>query len=477
VFDVISPSPTPRPPGCGTATCISKDQIRINVSPSPDTPWFRVRLDREPYGTWPSGTGDQTICSNASPVTANITPGYGYRYVGVDAADTNCANIYGTQTCNIDLACPYCTLDFSVFPNSMYPDSEQEIAVSATQVYPASYFVRRVDFSTTNPSYAYVSPSFVETATPANFWSTLYSLAPGDVTIGALGTMNNPSNTQCDPLSRSLEVLPYPAWWQSKQGNLQAAGGGIVSIIPATCVGCRLIINDTGLYPGVAITSTGYIYTGQGALSSTNWRSTAAYNESIRPYDFNYFYTKLPSAPVSIAGGFLTQEIIEANCNSTDYCILYRNHLADSLTINTQLNIENRKVIVMANEIFITGNGRVNLTKGQGFFMALASDTLEIDYQVGANAVEDPTTRTPDLVGIYFAENRIRVMSSGTDPDVQLYVRGMLVSRGQLDLQRNLGSTHNPDKPAEFVEFAPDQYLRFPPFFGTRSIRWREVAP
>jgi hypothetical protein len=82
---------------------------------------------------------------------------------------------------------------------------------------------------------------------------------------------------------------------------------------------------------------------------------------------------------------------------------------------------------------------------------------------------------------MYFADEQIL---TGTG-DTQLRVRGSLVGLGEqggvyhqnqgIILERELAD--NTQTPAEFIEFAPDQTILFPPSLGVRSIVWREVAP
>jgi len=131
-------------------------------------------------------------------------------------------------------------------------------------------------------------------------------------------------------------------------------------------------------------------------------------------------------------------------------------------------------LIVKGADTYLTG--KINLTKGSGFFMLIAGvnsggtkGNIIVDSGVGGGA-------GANLEGIYVADGQFSTGTTGTETDSQLWIRGSVVSYGGFNLQRHLGNSNNTTA-AELFEYAPDLELLYPSKLGARSINWQEVAP
>jgi hypothetical protein len=137
----------------------------------------------------------------------------------------------------------------------------------------------------------------------------------------------------------------------------------------------------------------------------------------------------------------------------------------------SSLNIGSNKVVIFTDGN-VTINGNITLG-GQGFFAIFARGNITISTSVGTQL----GSRNPSLEGIFFAQGNINTGAS-TSP---LIVRGSLVGLGRIDLNRNLDpqmqTGANNIQPAEYVEFAPDLILNFPPDLLRSGLMWEEVAP
>ncbi|MEK7521633.1 MAG: hypothetical protein AAB599_02415, partial [Patescibacteria group bacterium] len=281
-------------------------------------------------------------------------------------------------------------------------------------------------------------------------------------------TFNNLNNDQ----TVNFGITPVAfAWFQTKDADL-AAFGNLVSRIPSQCItpGCTPffdLVGDGG-YPGIPMYGGTSKNFGYGNVSQTGWIANSRYSGDV--YNYAYFYRRIPTSGVVNISGSINGGDLVSQANQSPYTWFYSN---GDLTIASQVNLGNRKAI-----IFVNGNlniqGRVNISKGDGFFAAIVSGDININP-----GVSHPNQ--PAIEGIYLADQSIRTGTSSPSADSPLYVRGSLVAGSSVNLQRDLdpGKTTgaNEKEPSEFIEYAPDLILNLPPQLMRDNPVWEEVAP
>ncbi len=269
-----------------------------------------------------------------------------------------------------------------------------------------------------------------------------------------------------------LVVVDTPAWWQTKGGDVMS-GDNLVSKIPATCTGACIpdLILDAPSpqgsgYPGVAVYGTGYDFSdgsGVGITSTKNWLAQSTYTG--KTYNYNYFDTLVPSDVtfVNVSGSVGGGTFVSQGTPNKGY-VWFKS--TGDLTINSNINLSARKVILLVNGN-LTIQGPINVTDGQGFFLTVVSGTTSFDPSLGGSS------GSPSIEGMFLSDGGI---STGGG-NVAFYERGSIVANGGLNLQRNLGTTNNKTNPAEVFEYAPDMILNFPRSLARSKIIWQEVAP
>lgn len=271
----------------------------------------------------------------------------------------------------------------------------------------------------------------------------------------------------------------YP-WWQTQDADLWSQGN-VRSSIPVQCVessSCQeeFSLPGPGGYPGV-IAHNGMASFGSGIVSNKGWIVRSGY-AAARGVSYSSFAALAPSGTFTDSSSMISGDSINggqlvSGFNSGGYTWRYRD---GNLTISSQANLNNTKVI-----LFVSGdlriNGRIRLNKGSGFFMAIVRGNIIIDPSVDS---ENPNQ--PSLEGLFYADGTISTGSTGTSSgDSKLYVRGALIGKSGLNLQRNLDPMRttgaNNLTPAEFIEYAPDLILTFPRELSRSGIVWREIEP
>lgn len=264
-------------------------------------------------------------------------------------------------------------------------------------------------------------------------------------------------------------------WFQTKDADLLTPGV-ITSKIPTQCVvstSCQeyLSLPGDGGYEGVAVYATGTPNFGHGTVSSRGWIANTRYTG--QPYSYSYFANRMPSTATKINDAQVGGDFINTAASSSGYGWLFRD---GNLEITSASNLGDKRAV-----LFVNGNltikNRITVNKGKGFFAAFVSGDISIDPTVA-----DPNQ--PALEGIFFANRNIGTGTKSTTTPVaddRLYVRGALVALGNILLQRDLdparSGTGNNITPAEFIEYAPDLILNFPPELLRDGVSWEEVAP
>jgi hypothetical protein len=263
--------------------------------------------------------------------------------------------------------------------------------------------------------------------------------------------------------------LPPGAWWQVVDADL-AAKGDLQSRLPLLAFFDAL---GAGGFPGVPAYSGSTNLTGA-SVSETGWLANSDYS-STKLYDSNYFLNAIPedTAITQITQNSIDGSYLESGGEESYGYLWYEYDGASTgdLTINSSVDLGDREVVLIVKNANLYINGNITLTKGSGFFLAVAGK--KADGGKGDITVDPGVT---SLEGIYEADNKFQTGTTGTG-DSQLTIRGSVAAYGGISLQRDLGDAANQTTPAEIFEYAPDLELLFPEKLLTRVINWKEVAP
>jgi hypothetical protein len=227
-----------------------------------------------------------------------------------------------------------------------------------------------------------------------------------------------------------------------------------------------------GNSPGVLIYGGDYDFSSsgmdQGKVSEAppwGWKSNTNY-VSVTEYKYA-FYNRLIPGDVDrdtntignspIASGYLTTNGLTSG---DGYKWFFRN---GPLVMGGEPALGSNKVILFVDGD-LTINGRINLTAGTGFFMAIVSGSITVNPDI-VNA------GGPELEGIFVTDNDFITMLD----DDQLTIRGMVAAYGEVDPNRDL--TNNTTVPAEVFEYAPDLLFNYPSSLMLKRTRWKEITP
>jgi hypothetical protein len=323
--------------------------------------------------------------------------------------------------------------------------------------------ITKVDFSSGNTSIATVSPA---SDTTYKYQATVTGVSTGTTTINANVFVNGAS--ACSSQAGVTVTSVSPAWWQIKDSDLQT-NSDVSSKVPA---GVYFDLNGPGGFPGV-IAYGGSFNKGSGITSTTNWLAQTTH-KITKVYDSKFFKNQIPGDTIINDASLLAGLTGTIDPNSGFYWYKYNGTINNlPFTINSNLDIADKKVILIVNEADFNINSNINLTDGRGFFMVLTEQNEDGDK---GNIIISPTVT--DLEGIYFADNDIPTGTVFPSLDVPLHVRGSVATvHGGVTLQRDLGASTNSTTPGELFEYAPDQILLYPKNLSVRKIRWKEVAP
>lgn len=313
-------------------------------------------------------------------------------------------------------------------------------------VVPTNGTVEKVDFVSINSSIASVSPT---SDTTAVYSTVATGVSPGTTIIWA-GVYMDESIRCVDNSTVTIPLIP-DAWWQVKDGDV-VTNSSISSKVP---VGGVFIDDGAGGFPGVAIFANS-LNTNSNPISSENWKANTQTSVE-RLFDYDYFENLVPE----------DVEFIDPSTTSLDsggvaFYGYYWYKATSGFTINSNINLGNRKVILFVEGGDLNINGKVNLNDGSGFFLGISDENISIGSTV---------TGSPSLEGLYVTDGNFKTGVGTT----QLHIRGSVASFGSFSLQRDLGVGNT--IPAELFEYAPDQILLFPSKLASRRTRWNEIAP
>jgi hypothetical protein len=371
--------------------------------------------------------------------------------------------------------CDSCSLAFTQSSYSVDMGWSSLATLNSQKTGPSSWEVQ----FTTSPS-GILSADSPRPGPPGNstVTTTLHGDLPGTTTLTAHGVMTAGPSAGDELCSDDVQVsVRARPWWQVVDSDV-TSGGDITSIIPPDTVcsepSCKPYFGRSGGggFAGVPLYANSFSYE-YGAISDSgaNWSAQSSY-VIAKPYDFNYFKTKVPVtfgssdhseiSSGSINNSYLTNSSYGASAQGYAWF-----HRSGSLSIDGNVDLGSRKVIILVEGGTLTINGRITLTQGSGFFMAIATGDISISC-----SVDHPNPNVPSITGILFTEGNLRTNSCTS----QLWIKGAVAAYSGVLLNRNLYDANN-TTPAEVFEYSPELIALFPKAFATTNLNWTEVAP
>lgn len=310
-------------------------------------------------------------------------------------------------------------------------------------------------------------PSIVGVTSPdtiSPYSTTVTAKTTGTTSVLVRATMNNA--VFCQNIF-DVTISNPTAWFQSGSGDMIAGAGNVSSQIPAVCtdpVTCVLITGTSNLNPGV-VQAGGSISSGNGEYSQPdppyNW-SVPNSPHAGNNYDYEFFETRTESKSFEMSPN-------PSLSNGTPDWAGYKwLKSSGSFTIPADVDLGTNKVILFVNGD-LNINGKIDLTPGRGFFMAVVNGNVNVKGSVGG-----PADTTPDLQGLFFVNQTFNSAVTDPAPQQQLHVQGTVVANA-FSLTRSLSD--NSQTPAELFEFSPALLLQLPASLGSRQVIWKEVAP
>ena len=390
----------------------------------------------------------------------------------------------GDLTCGVGEDCNNCSGDCGACPLQPYcnitaydvtlngtGDIQTTFPITINDEQPSPYTVDSVFFRVINNTIAQFlndPPLYPNPDPDPSYIGEVEGLAIGSTAYIATATMNDPGLSICSDVA-NLSVTNPGGWWQVKEGDA-VTDGAISSIIPPTAPENYFIVHDAlGEYPGVA-TYRGSVNPLPPNLSSTNWNADSAYSGTIPNYTF--FEGRVSASSITDINNPVDTTVLTTGPLVNGYLWLKYDGAGYGnapLVINDPsgtVNLGTNKVVLFVKDANLQIQSKINLTDGQGFFMAIVERNILVDLTVGG-----AHDSSPDLEGIYIADQSVQT-GLGTQ---QLHVRGSVVGNTGVQLQRAL--TDNSLYPAELFEYAVDQMMLFPGDLTPNRLTWREVAP
>lgn len=365
--------------------------------------------------------------------------------------DTYCSNCWCYQAyCKSTI--PECSINLT--PSSSTIEIDNTISLTASITTPIGT-VERVGFGSGSSSIVSVLPTY-------DYRAVYRTVARGNSSGSTLIWANvyMEGSIRCTDFSTVTVPQNLYAWWQVKDGDV-VTNGSISSKVPPSNV---LIDDGVGGFPGIPIFANS-LNTNSNPISSKAW-SANTQTSVERLFDYSYFENLVPEDVE-----FIDPSTTPLDSGGVEFYGYYWYKATTGLTISSDIDLGDRKVILFVEGGDLNINGRINLDDGSGFFMAISDDNISVNPAV---------TGTPSLEGLYVTDG---IFSTGDGGTEQLHIRGSVAGFGGIDLAPGIDLTPGRDLgdgntiPAELFEYAPDQILLFPSKLASRRTRWNEIAP
>ena len=332
------------------------------------------------------------------------------------------------------------------------------------------------------PTYISINPTSVSTSPYETFVTGVAATFPNTTNLLARIYAKTPTGSQFAPggiCSASVTVTSATnnnnnnPWWQVKDSDVQT-NGDLTSKVPSSQF---FDLPGAGTYPGIPA----YGGSTQDTITSTNvstkgWLANSPWS-SPKVFDYAYFANQIPSdiTPTSLDGGVDVANALTTQGSPQYGYYWYKYDGANNGGADLNLpaiDFTNRKVILLVANANLNITGNINLTKGQGFFLAITGKSAD-----GTRGNITVNSNVTSIVGLYVADNSFKDTENSTVGTEQLHVRGSIAAYGGVTMLRDVGAALNGTTPSDLFEYAPDQILLFPRVLGVRKINWKEVAP
>lgn len=431
--------------------------------------------DQSGETTWCDGSSwcpsTRTGFPNPNVAQGNTTAGKQTSYRLYDG-DTL---ISGPATFNCSEVAPACSVNFTNLVGessfSMFTGDTVQLEAKITDL--QSGVVDQVDFSTSASSNLVVSPQSDSLAPYRTSAVALQSSANQIQASATAFVSNNTGQAQCtDSVWITIQDRPeIAAWWQVRDADV-TSGGRIGSPIPSGCGGtCSPYfgLEGAGGYPGVVVHNSSVDWGNGEVARDPSERWVAKSRVILESVSGSYFFDRIPdTGAAEIAGPVIPKDYFgRSGLQDKNGYYWIKHTQTGSVEIKSQ-DIGARKVVVLIDKssiVKISGPILVDENNG-GFFMLVVKDgSIVVDDNLG--------DLNPTLEGIYFADHKFR--SAENTSNKQLTVRGVVVGKAGIELNRDLGDTENETRPSEYFIFGPDLILNFPPAFASEVIDYREI--
>jgi hypothetical protein len=374
-----------------------------------------------------------------------------------------------------DSGCSSFSTTYSAISSCDVAPNNMTIKVGSTQS-----LVTSVNSSVRITSVDYSASSGFVLLSPTNTSSYPYSTNVTGVSVGSgtvTSTVNNTTSAGACVATSDITVNPQGPWWQVIDGDVTAGNvatkGDLITDVPD---GKLFDVIGLGGYAGVPS------YNGTTDLTASNvsvdhWFTDSS-DASGKTYGSAFFMNAVPSevatAITTIGVQSVSGSTFASGGTAVDdiYWYQYDGTSLGDLTINSPVDLGDRKVVLFVKNANLIIDGSINYTHGSGLFMAVVTGNISVGLAVG-----DGGGVPADLEGVYVADGQFITDSTSLANDKQLWIRGVVAAYGGFSLQRDLGPSKDGTTPSEVFEFAPELDLMFPSKLAAYVINWREVAP
>jgi hypothetical protein len=259
------------------------------------------------------------------------------------------------------------------------------------------------------------------------------------------------------------------AWFQTKEGDVHAQGGGInSSIFPEDTYFC---LADTGNFPGVvSYKPEAESDFGQSPVSEKGWLAEDSFSIN---YSFDQLYSKLGSPEADDLGTDTLERYVDDHPGQEIF------YLDGKTTINSQWDFpDGRKIIV-----FVNGDLEINkeiIGVPSGSFLAfIVKGNINIKGALG----DKKKVLTTVLEGVYLADGLIDTNYDDDNSGKRFVAEGIFIAHGGFSLGRNLkndcitNEICNETTPAELFIARPDLFINIPDQLKESYFFEQEVAP
>ncbi len=199
-------------------------------------------------------------------------------------------------------------------------------------------------------------------------WSACSATCDGgtETRINACGTSYQTQACNTQPC--------FTAWWQVKDSDVSTNGDLRSKVYPGNYFG----LAGAGGFPGVPAYGGGTNLTPSNVSTKAWLANTTAIGAKV--YNYAYFANLIPSdtSIAILSSNTLDQTAIDGNTTQSYGYYWYKfdgSVTGLDLNLNSNLSLGSKKVILLIDSANFLVKGKVNLTKGQGFFMAIVGKT------------------------------------------------------------------------------------------------------